>query len=270
MRDELEAQVIEFQKQYQESEALLIAKQADLDEVTADVNDKTDEFVNLSENFDKLQNELAITHARQKGLSAEVARLNTLVGHLDDANRRRAATKDALAHAINRLYVQIKEGMPLTPEKYAHRDRLAAVEDLRDSVANARWVSPALEEAYANLVETELEIAAKEIFFFAKLPVLNKLDLPSPKWAECLMKGNHAVYYRTLDGSNTGVFKDVSETGEPEWIFKEDLPSDALKDIEAALVGARTGGFDEKKGYLLAKEKEALSETKIQRAFGSL
>ena len=253
-----------------DAETTFISKQNELEEVTADVDDKTDEFVTLSENFDKLQNELAITKALEKGLNAAVARLNSLVGQLDEANRRRVATKDALAHAINRLYIQIKEGNQLTPEKYAYSKRLAAVEELRDAVADARWVTPSLQEGYANLVETELEIAAKEIFFFANLPVLNKLDLPSKKWAECLMRGNHAVYYRTLDGTNTGVFKDVSESSEPEWRFVEDLPSEALKDIEATLVGARTSGFEKNKSFLQAKEMEAKDESKIQRVFGSL
>src|SRR5262249_6416840 len=149
-------------------------KNADLQAIQKDILAKNEEFLQAQQLFEDLKNETAITQARQKGLLAEVERLTTYTGELDEANKRRIETKDALAHAVDRLVIQVQEGIPLTPEKYNHHDRVEAVKALRDQIEQSNWVSPELQEAYTKLNLKELEIAQGNEYFFAKLRVTDE------------------------------------------------------------------------------------------------
>jgi len=242
----------------------------DLAMIESDIEAKNEEYIEAQESYEDLVNEKSIVEARHLGLLAEVDRLTDRVGQLEDADARRAATKDALLHDINRLEVVVKEGIPLTPEKYARSARLAAVQDLKAKVEAAKWVSPALLEEYSSLYQREMEIAATKTYFFASLPVTDKLGAKYMKWAECLMVGNWAVYYRTLDGKNIGVYENVAESGTPQYALRENLDEVFQKEIEARVFDARTEGFEEKVKMLAERQLMQQGETNFQRAFDSL
>ncbi|MBI2433611.1 MAG: hypothetical protein HYV26_12160, partial [Candidatus Hydrogenedentes bacterium] len=93
----------------------LTARREELDLVERDLAAKSEEFALAQAAYEDLLNATAITQARQKGLASEVERLTNLVGELDAANARRAATKESLEHNIDRLLIQVKESLPLTP-----------------------------------------------------------------------------------------------------------------------------------------------------------
>ena len=241
-----------------------------LDDIEIDIADRTIEFIDLEVQYQKLDQQNLIATARQNGLLAENQRLTTQNGQLGEANDRRLATKDALGHSIDRLYITIKEGLPLTPQKYSHDARLAKVADLRDTVRRAKWVTPALQDAYVDLMLNELEIATAREFFFAKIIVTDKIGVQTDRWAECLMIGNTSVIYHTLDGNYTGRFERIKNAAVSVWTTREDL-ADALKnEFRAEIAAARTPNYDESAAILIAREKAAEQGTKFQRAFSSL
>lgn len=251
-------------------ETEVATKSDNLAAVEQDLADRNEEFLAVQEAFEDLQNETAIVQARQKGLASEVDRLTGLVGELEDANIRRTATKEALEHSIDRLFIQVREGLPLTPEKFAHGDRVQAVENLRGEVAEAKWVTPALLQAYTDLYVKELQIAGAEEYFFAKMNVSDELGTMVPKWSECLMVGNQAVYYRSLDGKNVGMFTNVGNSENPTWGLREDLPQEVKAEIQARVFASRVPGFEQKLQALAEKELASQEGSTFQRAFSSL
>jgi len=246
--------------------------QGTLDEVRGDLDALNQEYVTTQEAYEDLQNQTAIVQARQLGLKAEVERLTGLTGKLDDANARRRASKDALAHSVDQLTVQIKEGIPLTPEKYLRAARLAAAQDLAGNVAAANWVTPALLNAYTDLYGIEMEIAASTEYFFAKIPITTRLGVREEHWAECLMHGNWRVTYRTLDGKSIGAYENIAGPGDvPVYAFREQLPKDVKETIEQEIFASRIEGFEEKIALLAEKQDIAAGEkTGFQRVFDSL
>jgi predicted nucleic acid-binding Zn-ribbon protein len=268
--DQTSRELEEKSGQLQTVESTLQDRQAALSAIEEDVAQKNEEFVRAQEMFEDLENETAIVQARQRGLIAEVDRLTGYVGELEVANRQRVATKEALEHNIDRLIIQIKEGMPLTPQKFAHGDRLRRATELREAVARENSVTPALQNAYTELYLTELQIAASQEYFFAKIPVTDKYQSRVNKWAECLMQGNWAVYYRTLDGKNIGVYENISSTESPMWTFRESLPTPAQKEIEARIFASRADDWAEKVQVLAEKELDLQENTAFQVTFDSL
>jgi predicted nucleic acid-binding Zn-ribbon protein len=246
-------------------------RQRELDLITQDISEKNEDFLTAQEKFEELQNETAITQARQNGLVKEVERLTGFVGELEVANARRKATKDALEHNIDRLYIQVKESLPLTPEKYDHEDRLAKVESLRSQVAQQNWVTPELQQAYTNIYLEELAVSQASEYFFAKLAVADEYGNRSFKWAECLMQGNWGVLYRTLDGKNIGVYTDLSNgEGSVRWGYKEEMQKQAIREIEDRIVASRVDDWESKVAVLATKELAAQDGTSWQRSFESL
>ena len=86
------------------------------------------------------------------------------------------------------------------------------------------------------------------------------------------MKGNWAVYYRTVDGKNIGSYENLSP-GEPTPLygFRETLPDTVQKQIESEVVASRGEGYQEKLKALA--EKQVVSEgndTPFQKVFNSL
>ena len=245
---------------------------AELDQVRMDLETKNEEFVKAQEAFEELQNQTSIVQARQLGLVAEVERLTGLVGTMEEANQRTRATKEALQASVNQLLIGIKEGIPLTPEKYARAGRIAAAENLKAKVDGARWVTPELLNEYTSLYLKELDIAGSTAYFFAHIPVTNKIGEREVKWAECLMKGNWAVYFRTLDGKNVGSYENTAQPGEvPHYQFRELLPGTVQKQIEEEIFASRTPGFENKVKALA--EKQLIMEgpeTQFQKVFNSL
>ncbi|MCX5757036.1 MAG: hypothetical protein NTU83_00715 [Candidatus Hydrogenedentes bacterium] len=250
-----------------------VAKTAgELDQVKTDLETKNEEFVKAQEAFEDLQNQTSIVQARQLGLVAEVERLSGLVGTMEEANQRARATKETLQASVNELLISVKEGIPLTPEKYARAARVAAVDSLKAKVDEAKWVSPELLSDYTNLYLKELDIAACTAYFFAHIPVTNKINEREVKWAECLMKGNWAVYFRTVDGKNTGSYENTAQPGEaPHYEFRELLPGPIRKQIEDEIFASRTPGFENKVKALAEKQTVMEGpETQFQKVFNSL
>lgn len=271
-KETLTGEIESLAAQQKEAQAKLKETTAQYDQAKADLDDTTEQYVKAQEAFEDLQNQTAIVQARQMGLVAEVERLTGLVGQLDEADARRQATKEALTHSIDRLMIRIKEGIPLTPAKYSREARIAAVEALKSQAEAVPWVTPALQNAYTDLYQKELDIAASTEYFFARLPLTNKLGEVDLKWCECLMKGNWAVYYRSLDGKNIGVYENLAEAEEvPDYGFLESLPENVQKDIEAQVMASRVEGFEAKLQVLAQKEVFAGGpDTPFQQVFDSL
>ena len=230
--------------QLESTRATLNTQQGELAKVERDLRERTDEVVAAREFLEELRNETAIVQARQRGLIAEVDRLTGYVGELEEANARRIATKEALEHNIDKLLIQVKESLPLTPEKYSFAKRVAAVEALREKAAQAMWVTPELQNEYTDLHLKENDVARANDYFFARIPVTDRYGHRAETWAECLMRGNRSVYYRTLEGNNIGTYENIGGAETPRWGFKENLPEEMQKSIEAEIVSARVPDFE--------------------------
>lgn len=236
-----------------------------------DIESKNEEFVNAQEDLEELQNQMALTRAQHDGLEAENRRLTDQVGNLESANIRRVATKETLKHDVDLLMVQIREGIPLTPNKFSRADRLARIEELKAKVSAANWVSPALLDEYTQLYLLELAISESTEYFFAKIPVKDRLGIVYHRWAECLMNGSKSVYYQTINGKNVGIYQNMNaEVGPRQYAFVEELPQKQRQEIVEIIESARIEDFDEKVAIL--EGKQALVETGrgIRRTFGSL
>ena len=269
-REELEKAIIELRQQKQEADAEYSSASEKLTKAQSDLDSTTEQFVARREEYEDLTNELSISQAQQRGLVIEVDRLTNQVGQLQEADDRRAATKQSLEHAVDRLYIQIKEGIPLTPAKYDRNARIAKVEALRDQVGGAKWVTPALQDAYTDLYLDELAIAQSEEYFYSRIPVIDSYGTRVHKLAECVMSGNHEVLYRTFDGKNIGVFKNLGTDESPAWGFTEEFPPAAKKEIEARIMNSRVPGFEEKVQALAERQLSMEDETSFQKAFSSL
>jgi peptidoglycan hydrolase CwlO-like protein len=256
--------------QLEGTNATLQEKQGQLSGLEQQITEKNEEYANAQSVYEDLRNETSIIQARQRGLVSEVDRLTGLVGELEGANKMRVATKEALEHNIDRLLIQVKESLALTPVKYDHAVRLAAAQDLRDKAAQTNWVTPELQEAYSTLYLRELEIARSNEYFFAKVNVTNDLGIQTAKWAECLMRGNWGVYYRTLDGKNVGVYENLGTSDTPRWGFREGLPTEAQKAVESTVISSRVADYQFKVQQLAQRELAAKDGTEWQRNFEAL
>ncbi len=260
----------ELKGQQEATTATLQETQSKLSAVEQQVTEKNDEYANAQSVYEDLRNETSIIQARQRGLVSEVDRLTGLVGELEDANKRRVATMEALEHNIDRLLILVKESLPLTPVKYDHTARVAAVQALRDKAAQSKWVSPELQEAFSTLYLRELEIARSNEYFFAKVSVTDELGTKTAKWAECLMRGNWGVYYRSLDGKNIGAYENLGTNDTPRWGFREGLPVEAQKAIESTVISCRVADYQDKVQQLAQRELASKDGTNWQRNFSSL
>jgi len=271
-QNDLNAQIKQLEGDRQARQADLDKTTSQLEQVRGDLEAKNEEFVKTQDAFEDLQNQTAIVQARQMGLAAEVERLTGLVGTLEKASARSNETTDALRASVDRLLVEVKEGIPLTPEKYSRDARIAAAEELKAKVDAAKWVTPDLLDAYTTLYLKELDIASSTAYFFARIPVTNRLGIKETKWAECLMKGDWAVYYRTLDGKNIGSYENTAQPGQtPEYAFRETLPSDIQKHIEQEIVASRGPNAESDLKALAEKQGIMKGDTSsFQRVFSSL
>jgi len=271
-QEEVTAKIKQLETDQQARQADLDKTTSQLEQVRGDLEAKNEEFVTTQDAFEDLQNQTAIVQARQMGLAAEVERLTGLVGTLEEASERSKETTDALRASVDRLLVEVKEGIPLTPEKYSRDARIVAAEGLKAKVDAAKWVTPDLLDAYTTLYLKELDIASLTAYFFARIPVTNRIGIKETKWAECLMKGDWAVYYRTLDGKNIGSYENTAQPGQtPEYAFRETLPSDIQKHIEQEIVASRGPNAESDLKALAEKQTIMKGDTSsFQRVFSSL
>ncbi len=256
--------------QLESTRATLDTQQRELNTVERDLRERNDEIIAAREFLEELRNETAIVQARQRGLISEVDRLTGYVGELEDANARRLATKEALEHNIDRLVIQIKESIPLTPQKFDYGKRLEDARALREKAAQASWVTPELQNEYTSLYLRELEISQANEYFFARIPVTDRFGHREYQWAECLMRGNWAVYYRTLEGKNIGSFENTGPTETPLWGFREEMPEDVQKSIESNIMSARIPDFESQVQLLAERELAGQEGTVWQRVYSSL
>ncbi len=256
--------------QLESTRATLDAQQSELATVERDLRERTDEVVQAREFLEDLRNETAIVQARQRGLIAEVERLTGYVGELEEANVRRIATKEALEHNVDKLLIQVKESIPLAPEKYSYQKRLATVEALREKVGQAKWVTPELQNEFTDLHLAENELARANDYFFARIPVADRYGHRELRWAECLMRGNWGVYYRTLDGKNIGSYENLGTSGSPKWGFKENLPEELQFSIESYIVNARVPDFEGQIQVIAERELSDEEETQWQLVYSSM
>lgn len=251
--------------------AQISEKQAALQAIEADIAAKNEQFVAAQEAYENLINETEIVKARQTGLLAEIERLTNQVGKLEEANARSLAIKEAFLLDIDKLIIQIKESLPLTPEKYSLHERLARAESLRQKAESASWITPELQQEFTKLYLDELDLAKRQEYFYAKINVKDSMGLPTNKWAECLMKGAWGVYYRTLDGKNIGVFQNIKPNSiTPVWGFQEGLPPTVVAQIEQEIILARPPDFEQVVVKLAEKQLSVESKSKIQKLYSSL
>jgi hypothetical protein len=238
--------------------------------IQEDIDQKNAEFVVVEELLDAVNNKKSLAEAQHAGLLVEIERLADMVGSLEVANLRRQATKEALLHNLDLLTIQINGGSPLAPSRFAHAERKARASELREKVLRTSWVDPALMTEYTELYLAELGIAASREYFFARIPVHNRLGDIEYFWAECLMNGNWSVYYRTLDGKHVGSYENVSGTATPDYVFREDLSGDKISDIEGDIIASRVDGYEDKFEVLRRKQAVYEQSSKLNKNFTTL
>jgi hypothetical protein len=268
--DRLRGEIIAKRTELDQVSAELSTKQQDLNVVREDLADLNAQYLEARDGYEDLRSETAIIQAQQRGLVKEMERLNTLVGGLEEANKRRVATKDALAFAIDRLFVQVRESNPLVPPRYDLDARLAGIERLREELQQSNFVTPELQQQYTELFLSELERSANQQYFYARLIVSDRYGAKYAKWAECLMKGNWAVYYRTLDGKNIGMYTNLGDIDTPRWGYREELPSSIQKQIEDEVVASRPEDYEAKLAVLAEKQTIVDDRTVWQKNFDAL
>jgi len=270
-RTELNKAIEDLAARQQDLKSKISDAENELRLVEEDIQLKNEEFVSVQEMVDDKKNETAIVEARHAGLVAEVNRLTNLVGELEDANARRMATKSALAYSVERLAVSIREGIPLTPQKYSRDERIARVDKLKQEIDQAKWVAPDLLQQYSALYLDELDIAGSSEYFFARIPVKDRYGNTEMKWSECLMQGNWAVYFRSLDGQNIGSYENVAEEGvTPQYEFRELLPAEVKTGIEQEIIASRIPDWEAKVRVMAEKQLLAEPASALQQAFDGL
>ena len=171
---------------------------------------------------------------------------------------------------MDRLLIHVQDSMPLTPDKDSHTVRVADVQAFREKVRNAPWVTPELMQEYTSLYLRELEVSQQEEYFFARMPVLDRFGNRTQKWAEALMLGNRAVYFRSLDGKNVGLYSNIGTAETPRWTVQEIHDRPLREGIQSRVFQARVPGFEEKVQHLAERELAGMEGTAFQRAFSSL
>ncbi|HIJ66090.1 MAG TPA: hypothetical protein HPP77_09080 [Candidatus Hydrogenedentes bacterium] len=266
----LEGELSKLETRSAELDGDIRDKQQQLELTQADLEAVTEEYVKGDEMLSELRNDLAITEARHEGLRAENQRLVNLTGSLEQANARRMATKEALENAIDKLIIQVREGIPLTPDKYAYEGRVAAVDALRAKVSRARWVTPELLREYTDLYLAELEIAASTQYFFARIPLNHSFGGSEMMWAECLMNGNSSVYFQTIDGKYAGIYENVADKGLPKYEFRQFLPDALDAQVREAVVSARPESYEDALTVIKARKEARSDKSNLQKSFESL
>jgi len=269
-RDQLTAEIDKLTPQLTTLTAQVEEAKTELAGLEEEIEYQNEQYVLAQQDYEELVNQTSIVRARRDGLSAEVARLQDLVGGLEDADVRRTATKDTLVSNVEQLAIMVREGIPLTPEKYARDRRIADVEALKRRVQNAKWVAPELLEEYTRVYLSELGIAGARDYFYARIPTKDRFGTPADLWAECLMNGNWSVYYRTLDGKHIGSYMNTAQAGSPDYQFVENFSPTVLKQIEGEIVTARPKDWEQKVSMLVERQLMTQEKTRWQEVHDSM
>lgn len=243
------------------------AKVADAAALEEEYNALTDDVENLNASIASAQEELINTErqsaaagSRLSGLRTEIAGLEQQVGKLEVADARRQAVKNSLLRDAEQLIIKIRKSIPLVPPEYRKDARLARATKLRDELGQENWVRPELLEEYTQLYLEELEMAAQEEYFLAKIPLMEK-KTPAMKWAECVSIGSRMVYFETLDKRFTGVCRNTNPAGAiPRYQLVVDLPRSEETQIRDIMAQYRPKDYEERIKVQLGEEVEIVGK----------
>lgn len=223
-----------------------LEREAEYDALTRDVENLNASIAGAQEELDSTQRQGAEARSRVSGLRTEIAGLEQQVGKLEVADARRQAVKNSLLRDVEQLIIQIRKGIPVVPPEYRKDARLARATKLRGELEQENWVRPELLEEYTQLYLEELEMAAQEDYFLAKIPLVEKKQ-PVRKWAECVSVGNRMVYFETLDKNFTGVCRNTNPGGAiPRYELLVDLPRAELMQIRDIMAQYRPEDYEER------------------------
>ena len=259
LKDELSAvkdNLAAAEKKYQETDATLKDQRTALNAAEDDLAEINEEYGAARDVYTDLESETRIIQTRHRGLMAEVERLTGNVGELEEAAERRAAVKKGLLANLNTLMGTIEASIPLTPPDYSPEARLGRARSLRDRIEAAQWVSPELQQEFTDLQLQELRLTQATEYFFAKVPLQDQAGQQAVKWAECVLRGNWAVYVRSLDGKSIAIFKNAGTEEAPKWGFVYNLPKEQAKRVETEVFDARTPDFQERIAALVKDQVE--------------
>jgi len=234
-------------------------KEQKYEELEAYLDEINDAITTANQDLKGTQSELTIVTARNEGLKGEVAKLESLVGKLEDANNRRVAVKEAVEESIALLAAQLKDSSPLVPPEFNKDKRIARVEALRNKLAGSNWAYPELIKEFASLFVEEIKLNSEQHHFLAKLP-LEVQGQPTQRWCECLSLGTWAVYFQTLDRRLVGVFMNTAEAGRPKYEFITELTNVEKGQIRAELERMRPESFDEQVARLPGVAKQVVKQ----------
>ena len=269
--ERLQAEITQVKAQRDELVVARDAVQGELDKARQDLEAKQAQYLKAQEDYDRLMGQYSIVSARRDGLLSEVERLQDHVGTLEQADLRSQQTKKALELAVTQLSVTVREGLPLTPARYDYQTRVDAVNALISKVSAAKWVDPSVLDEYTKLYLKELEVARSTEYFFAKVPVTDRFGNSADIWAECVMNGNWSVYYRTIDGKNIGVYRNITtDGGVARYDFVPTELPEMVKQIEQSISDNRVPGYEDKLRVLAEKQLQVDDRTQGQRIFDSL
>lgn len=83
-------------------------------------------------------------------------------------------------------------------------------------------------------------------YFLTKILVTGADGAQQPAVAECVLRGDGAFCYRTIDGAHVGVFE-RAPGGEPgQWVYREELQADEKTRIEQEIAEARPADYEDK------------------------
>jgi len=219
-------------------------KEQKYEELEAYLEEINDAITTANEYLKRTNSELTILTARNGGLRGELAKLEGLVGRLEDANTRRMAVKEAVEESMVLLAVRLKESSPLVPPEFNKDRRVGRVEALRNKLAQSNWAYPALMKEFTDLFIEEIKLNSEQHHFVAKLPLEIKGE-STERWCECLSLGTWAVYFQTLDRRVVGVFMNTADAGRPNYEFITELTSVEKTQIRAELDRIRPENFEE-------------------------
>ena len=105
-KETLQEQIGELTTQNDDLSVQVQDAEEQLATVQDDIELANEQYVDAQEALEDIENQTSIVQARRDRLFAEVDRLTGQVGSLDEANLRRLATKETLAHDLDRLISQ--------------------------------------------------------------------------------------------------------------------------------------------------------------------
>jgi len=246
-------------EQVRQQVADMLEKQEKYEELEVYLEEINDAITTANEELTRMRSELQIVAARNEGLKGEVAKFESLVGKLEDANNRRVAVKDAIEESLIQLMVRLKESSPLVHPEFNKEKRIARAEGLQHKLERSNWAYPELIAEFTELFLDELKLNSEQHYFMAKLPIEVKGET-TEQWCECLGLGTWAVYFQTIDRRTVGVFMNTADYGRPKYEFVTELTNTERNQIRAEIERVRPEDFDERVAQLPGAPKHVIKQ----------